>query len=89
MGAKRPGGNVLGAKRLGEEIVWGRNVPDSYESYDKYLILDMEAISLSLPWLLIDTFDSEKTYGINVRLQSISGYKILSISVGKEFKPSK
>ena len=25
---KRPGGNVLGAKRLGEEIVWGRNDPD-------------------------------------------------------------
>ena len=40
MGAKRlvgrndqggidQGGNVLGAKRLGEEMVWGRNVPDS------------------------------------------------------------
>ena len=43
-----------------------------YESYDKYLILGMEAISLSLSWLLIDTFDSEKTYGINVRLQSKS-----------------
>ena len=43
-----------------------------YESYDKYLIIDMEAISLSLSWLLIDTFDSEKTYGINVRLQSKS-----------------
>ena len=25
---KRPG-DVLGAKRLGEEMVWGRNVPDS------------------------------------------------------------
>ena len=41
-----------------------------YEGYDKYLILDIEAISLSLSWLLIDTFDSEKSYGINVRLQS-------------------
>ena len=29
LGGKRPGGNVLGAKRLGEEMVWGRNVPDS------------------------------------------------------------
>ena len=29
-GGKRPGGNVLGVKRLGEEMVWGRNVPDSF-----------------------------------------------------------
>ena len=23
-------GNVLGAKQLGEEMVWGRNIPDSF-----------------------------------------------------------
>ena len=51
-----------------------------YESYDKYLILDMEAISLSLSWLLIDTFDSEKTYGINVRLPITSGLVPVSVA---------
>ena len=29
VGAKQPGGNVLGAKRLGEEMVWGQNIPNS------------------------------------------------------------
>ena len=29
LGGKRPGGNILGAKRLGEEIVLGRNDPNS------------------------------------------------------------
>ena len=29
VGAKRLGGNDQGAKRLGEEMVWGRNDPDS------------------------------------------------------------
>ena len=62
-----------------------------YEGYDKYLILEMEAISLSLLWLLIYiyiyTFDREKSYGINVRLQSKS-LQNLSNLVGKEFKPT-
>ena len=26
---KRPGGKGFGAKQLGEEMVWGRNAPDS------------------------------------------------------------
>ena len=29
LGGNDQGGNVLGAKRLGGEIVWGRNDPDS------------------------------------------------------------
>ena len=32
LGGKRLGGNVWGAKRLEEEMVWGRNVPDSQGS---------------------------------------------------------
>ena len=30
LGGKRPGGHVLGAKRLRGEMVWGRNDPDSF-----------------------------------------------------------
>ena len=38
MGLKRPGGNVLGAKRLGEEMVWGQNVPDSFWCFLKTIL---------------------------------------------------
>ena len=52
MGAKRLGGNdkegnVLGAKRLGEEMVWGRNDPDSSKvQLPKYFFNNLPELSI-------------------------------------------